>query len=82
MACLKLEFSFYCLRTQGSDGNIEGPDKNFRGEDKEMTTSTSNRQPSNWQHTSGFTALEGSREAQFNDYSIVEESYELLPSGD
>lgn len=43
-----------------------------------------NRQISNWNHivNGGVTALEGAREAQFIDYSFVEESYELLPSGD
>jgi hypothetical protein len=61
------------------------PDANFEGEDKKMTTSkNSNWQTSDWQHliSGGVTALEGSRQAQFIDYSIVEDSYELLPSGD
>jgi hypothetical protein len=41
-------------------------------------------QPSNWHAviTGGFAAIEGSREAQFIDYTDTEESYELLPSGD
>ena len=50
-----------------------------------MTTS----KKSNWQIgisagtiRCGFTAIEGLTEPQFIDYSIVEESYELLPSGD
>ena len=30
----------------------------------------------------GFTAVEGLTEPQFIDYSIVEENYELMPSGD
>jgi len=49
-----------------------------------MTTANTNQQTHNRQHNlrSGILALEGSREAQFIDYSIVEESYELLPSGD
>jgi len=50
-----------------------------------MTTSNSNRDITNiWQHNvlSGITATEGAREAQFIDYTNVEESYELLPSGD
>lgn len=49
-----------------------------------MTTSRNADQISNWQHNilSGVSALEGSRQPQFIDYSIVEESYELLPSGD
>ncbi len=49
-----------------------------------MTTSNSNRETGNWQHSilNGITATEGSRVAQFIDYTIVEESYELLPSGD
>jgi hypothetical protein len=48
-----------------------------------MTTST-NLQNNNRTHTvrNGVTALEGFREAQIIDYSIIEESYELLPSGD
>ena len=49
-----------------------------------MKTATYNWQTGSWQKsiTGGFTAIEGSREAQFIDYSVVEESYELLPSGD
>jgi hypothetical protein len=49
-----------------------------------MTTSNSNRETGNWQHNTfnGITATEGLRVAQFIDYTIVEESYELLPSGD
>ncbi|MFZ1919412.1 MAG: hypothetical protein WAU58_17705 [Terriglobales bacterium] len=49
-----------------------------------MTTSHSNRETRNWQHNnlSGITATEGSRLPQFIDYATVEESYELLPSGD
>ena len=60
------------------------PDANFEGEGKKMTTSRNADQISNWQQNilSGVSALEGSRQAQFIDYSIVEESYELLPSGD
>jgi hypothetical protein len=49
-----------------------------------MTTSNSNRETGNWQRNNlnGVTATEGSRVAQIIDYTIVEESYELLPSGD
>lgn|SRR5208283_5838659 len=56
----------------------------FLGEDEHMTTSNSNRETGNWQRNnfSGITATEGSRVAQFIDYTTVEESYELLPSGD
>ena len=55
----------------------------FLGEDEQMTTSNSNRETGNWQHISnGITATEGPRVAQFIDYTTVEESYELLPSGD
>jgi len=47
-----------------------------------MKTLNSNWQTGNGQISSGFSALEGSREPQFIDYSLIEESYELLPSGD
>ncbi len=49
-----------------------------------MTNSTSNRQTSNWQGTisNGSTWLSDPIEPQSNDNAIVEETYELLPSGD
>jgi len=49
-----------------------------------MTTSKNFNRQNNWeQHIrGGVTALEGFREAQSIDYSTMEESYELLPSGD
>ena len=47
-----------------------------------MTTSNSNRETGNWQNSNGITATEGPRVAQFIDYTAMEESYELLPSGD
>jgi hypothetical protein len=50
-----------------------------------MTTSkNADQQVSLWQHNirSGATAIEGLRRAQFRDHSIVEETYELTPSGD
>lgn len=49
-----------------------------------MTTSTSNRQINNWQGgiTNGATALESSTETGLTDDPNVEETYELLPSGD
>jgi hypothetical protein len=54
------------------------------GEDEQMTTSNSNRETGNWQRNdfNGITATEGSRVAQFIDYTTMEDSYELLPSGD
>jgi hypothetical protein len=74
--CQELQSDVYC--------NWSKTEANFSGEDKQMTTSNSNRQTSNWQHNavSGVTATEGSRVAQFIDYTNMEESYELLPSGD
>jgi len=49
-----------------------------------MTTAKNSNRQNNWEHLirGGVTALEGLREAQAIDYSTVEESYELLPSGD
>lgn len=48
-----------------------------------MTTSNNvNWQTSNLQYNNGVTALEVLREAQDIEYSSLEESYELLPSGD
>jgi hypothetical protein len=49
-----------------------------------MTTSTSNRQTinSHGMLTIGFPKFEGPREAQLIDYAAIEETYELLPSGD
>ena len=48
-----------------------------------MTTSTSNRQTINWHCIiTNITALEGSTEPQFTHETMIEETYELLPSGD
>ena len=49
-----------------------------------MTTWKNSNRQDNWtaQIRGGVSALEGFREAQSIDYSTMEESYELLPSGD
>ena len=60
------------------------PAANFESEEKQMTTSKNSNRQNNWEHhiRGGVSALEGFREAQSIDYSTMEESYELLPSGD
>jgi hypothetical protein len=68
----------------GLDAGPESSRDKTQGEEDEMTTAKSFNRQKTWdgQVRAGVTALEGSRKAQFIDYSRVEESYELLPSGD
>ncbi len=50
-----------------------------------MTTSKNSNRKANEEQSfsrAGVTAMEGARHAQVIDYAHVEESYELLPSGD